>query len=113
MSVSSTNMHRTMESLQQVMHGLYPASKLGLGIIPTLLVRFAVTAQTVAQHLSQLSSSRNGKDENLVANVQNCKRLEILFLQFASGKGSSYPPITFGTITPWLLQKPDLFTTIN
>lgn len=48
MTFSSTNMHRTMESLQQVMHGLYPASKLGPDIIPTLLVRFVIIAETVA-----------------------------------------------------------------
>lgn len=35
----STNMPRTIESLQQIMHGLYPASKYTQGLTPQLLVR--------------------------------------------------------------------------
>ena len=35
----STNMPRTIESLQQIMHGLYPTSKYSQGLTPQLLVR--------------------------------------------------------------------------
>jgi hypothetical protein len=35
----STNMPRTIESLQQIMHGLYPASKYPQGLTPQLLIR--------------------------------------------------------------------------
>ena len=35
----STNMPRTIESLQQIMHGLYPTSKYTQGLTPQLLVR--------------------------------------------------------------------------
>src|SRR6266404_487827 len=36
----STNMPRTIESLQQIMHGLYPASKYPQELTPQLLVRY-------------------------------------------------------------------------
>ena len=36
----STNMPRTIESLQQVIYGLYPTSKCDINVIPTLLTRY-------------------------------------------------------------------------
>ncbi|KAG8970739.1 hypothetical protein FRC03_004121 [Tulasnella sp. 419] len=60
----STFTPRTMESLQQVIEGLYPNSKHEPGFIPRVL-------------------SRNVKDENLVANTLSCprlKELETLFM---------------------------------
>ncbi|KAH8115945.1 phosphoglycerate mutase-like protein [Phellopilus nigrolimitatus] len=67
----STNMPRTIESLQEVIHGLYPRSKLGAGVIPQLLVR-------------------NGESENLIANAFSCKRLEHLLIGFAQAAASAY-----------------------
>ncbi|EEB95231.1 hypothetical protein MPER_05831, partial [Moniliophthora perniciosa FA553] len=57
----TTNMPRTTESLQQIIHGLYPTSKCHAGATPPILVR-------------------NGRDENLIGNTSNCKRLEVLLV---------------------------------
>ncbi|TFK41610.1 histidine phosphatase superfamily [Crucibulum laeve] len=67
----STNMPRTMESLQQVVHGLYPTEKCHPASLPALLVR-------------------NGKDENLIGNTYACKRLEILQVSFAKAAAEAY-----------------------
>ncbi|EJD05488.1 phosphoglycerate mutase-like protein [Fomitiporia mediterranea MF3/22] len=67
----STNIPRTIESLQQVMHGLYPRAKLAHGITPELRVR-------------------NGVDENLIANSYTCKRLEHLLIGFAQAAAAAY-----------------------
>ncbi|RDB30261.1 putative acid phosphatase SPBC4.06 [Hypsizygus marmoreus] len=71
----STNMPRTIESLQQIVHGLYPTEKCGCGedVIPNILVR-------------------NGKDENMLGNTYACKRLEILQLGFAKAAATAYNP---------------------
>ncbi|CCL99109.1 uncharacterized protein FIBRA_01123 [Fibroporia radiculosa] len=61
----STNVPRTIESLQQVIHGLYPDTKLGGDFVPNLRIR-------------------NGKDENLFGNTLACKRLEILQIAAAT-----------------------------
>ncbi|CAA7268373.1 unnamed protein product [Cyclocybe aegerita] len=60
----STNMPRTTESLQQIVHGLYPTEKCLPTALPPLFIR-------------------NGKDENLIGNTYACKRLEILQISFA------------------------------
>ncbi|KAK7043031.1 hypothetical protein VNI00_008769 [Paramarasmius palmivorus] len=62
----TTNMPRTTESLQHIIHGLYPTSKCHPNAIPPILVR-------------------NGRDENLIGNTSNCKRLEVLLVGFAQG----------------------------
>ncbi|PIL27692.1 hypothetical protein GSI_10845 [Ganoderma sinense ZZ0214-1] len=62
----STNIPRTIESLQQIIHGLYPVSKSATDFMPHLRIR-------------------NGKDENLFGNTMACKRLEILQVGFAQG----------------------------
>ncbi|TDL24646.1 phosphoglycerate mutase-like protein [Rickenella mellea] len=67
----STNMPRTIESLQQITHGLYPSSKFENGITPRLFIR-------------------NGKDENMLGNTFACKRLEILLVGFAQAAASAY-----------------------
>ncbi|TFK87495.1 phosphoglycerate mutase-like protein [Polyporus arcularius HHB13444] len=67
----STNMPRTIESLQQVVHGLYPISKSAKDFVPHLRIR-------------------NGKDENLFGNTFACKRLEILQIGFAQAAAASW-----------------------
>ncbi|PFH47755.1 hypothetical protein AMATHDRAFT_66976 [Amanita thiersii Skay4041] len=69
----STNMPRTMESLQHVLHGIYPISKCDPSALPPILLR-------------------NGKDENLYGNTYACKRLELLQLGFAKAAAAAYNP---------------------
>lgn len=64
-------MPRTIESLQQVIHGLYPTDK--CEVAPNILIR-------------------NGKDENLLGNTYSCKRLEILQVGFAQAAAAAYNP---------------------
>ncbi|KAF4582557.1 hypothetical protein EYR38_002683 [Pleurotus pulmonarius] len=68
----STNMARTMESLQHIISGLYPAEKCPNTLPPILI--------------------RNGKDENLLGNTFSCKRLEILQIGFAQAAANLYNP---------------------
>ncbi|KAF7289915.1 Acid phosphatase [Mycena indigotica] len=67
----STNMPRTIESLEQIIHGLYPTNKCSPDVLPTLLVR-------------------NGRDENLLGNTLSCKRLEYLQIGFAQAAAAAY-----------------------
>ncbi|KAJ6590608.1 histidine phosphatase superfamily [Mycena vulgaris] len=67
----STNMPRTIESLEQVIYGLYPTTKCHPTAVPTLLVR-------------------NGRDENLLGNTMSCKRLEYLQIGFAQAAAAAY-----------------------
>ncbi|TBU47055.1 phosphoglycerate mutase-like protein [Dichomitus squalens] len=67
----STNMPRTIESLQQVIHGLYPVSKSAADFVPLLRIR-------------------NGKDENLFGNTLACKRLEVLQIGFAQAAAAAW-----------------------
>ncbi|KAG2105162.1 histidine phosphatase superfamily [Suillus cothurnatus] len=60
----STNIARTIESLQHIVHGIYPPSACAPNTIPSIIIR-------------------NGIDENLVSNTLACKRLALLELQFA------------------------------
>ncbi|KAL1716674.1 histidine phosphatase superfamily [Schizophyllum commune] len=69
----STNIPRTMESLQQIVHGLYPTKKCHPDQVPPLLVR-------------------NSQDENLVSNTYACKRLEFLKIGFAQAAAAAYNP---------------------
>ncbi|KAF9447139.1 phosphoglycerate mutase-like protein [Macrolepiota fuliginosa MF-IS2] len=70
----STNMPRTVESLQQIMYGLYPNGKCLEHAYPPLLIR-------------------NGRDENLIGNTYSCKRLEILQISFAKAAAEAYNPM--------------------
>ncbi|KAI8986698.1 phosphoglycerate mutase-like protein [Trametes punicea] len=67
----STNMPRTIESLQQIIHGLYPMTKHGRDFVPLLRIR-------------------NGKDENLFGNTLACKRLEVLQIGFAHAAAAAW-----------------------
>ncbi|KAJ7889718.1 histidine phosphatase superfamily [Mycena leptocephala] len=67
----STNMPRTIESLEQVIYGLYPTTKCSPNALPTLLIR-------------------NGRDENLLGNTMSCKRLEYLQIGFAQAAAAAY-----------------------
>ncbi|KAG7091868.1 hypothetical protein E1B28_008269 [Marasmius oreades] len=69
----TTNMPRTTESLQQIVSGLYPSSKCNRDGMPSILVR-------------------NGRDENLIGNTSNCKRLEVLLVGFAQAAASAFNP---------------------
>ncbi|KAF9459750.1 phosphoglycerate mutase-like protein [Collybia nuda] len=69
----STNLPRTIESLQQIAHGLYPTDKCARDAFPIILVR-------------------NTKDENLLGNTSACKRLEILQVGFAQAAAAAYNP---------------------
>ncbi|KAG6915556.1 hypothetical protein DXG01_010961 [Tephrocybe rancida] len=69
----STNMPRTISSLQQVVHGLYPTEKCDNTVLPSIFVR-------------------NGKDENLLGNTSACKRLELLQVSFAQAAAAAYNP---------------------
>jgi len=69
----STNMPRTIESLQQAIHGLYPMTKCDANISHHILIR-------------------NGREENLVGNTLGCKRLETLLVNFATAAASAYNP---------------------
>lgn len=67
----TTNIPRTTESLQQIIHGLYPTSKCHPAAIPPILIR-------------------NGKDENLIGNTYGYKRLEILLVSFAKAAAEAF-----------------------
>ncbi|KAH9897039.1 phosphoglycerate mutase-like protein [Cubamyces lactineus] len=67
----STNMPRTIESLQQITHGLYPMTKQAKDFVPLLRIR-------------------NGKDENLFGNTLSCKRLEFLQINFAHAAAAAW-----------------------
>ncbi|TEB31839.1 phosphoglycerate mutase-like protein [Coprinellus micaceus] len=69
----TTNMPRTTESLQEIVHGLYPPNKCHPSSIPAVRVR-------------------NGKDENLVGNTYSCKRLAHLLVGFAEAAAEKYNP---------------------
>ncbi|OCH93949.1 phosphoglycerate mutase-like protein [Obba rivulosa] len=69
----STNMPRTIESLQQIIHGLYPMNK-------------------SAEDFTPLVRIRNGKDENLFGNTLACKRLEVLLVGFAQAAVAAWNP---------------------
>ncbi|KAI0944908.1 hypothetical protein AcV7_001582 [Taiwanofungus camphoratus] len=67
----STNVPRTIESLQQTIHGLYPVSKSSDDFTPQLRIR-------------------NSRDENLFGNTLACKRLEILQSGFAQAAAAEW-----------------------
>ncbi|KAF8512657.1 histidine phosphatase superfamily [Hysterangium stoloniferum] len=69
----STNMPRTIESLQHLMLGLYPSST-SPGFTPRLLIR-------------------NGKDENLLGNKLACNRLELMARTFAQAAADTFNPL--------------------
>lgn len=66
MSHRSTAFPRTIETLQQVIHGLYPSDKFLNGSIPRVRVRHPA-------------------DENLMGNAHACGKLKELMLGFERG----------------------------
>ncbi|GJE86567.1 phosphoglycerate mutase-like protein [Phanerochaete sordida] len=69
----STNVPRTIESLHEIVFGLYPSDKCLDGYVHQIRVR-------------------NGKDENLFGNTGACKRLEVLELGFAKAAAAAWNP---------------------
>lgn len=63
----STNMPRTIETLQQVLHGLYPSNRTTPGLIPRVRMR-------------------QPQDENLMGNQYACPRLKQLMTGFERGR---------------------------
>lgn len=80
----STNMPRTIESLQQVIHGLYPTEKFSNGIVPRIRIRFVIFRIPCLSSL--VSLFRHPKDENLMGNAFVCARLKELMIQFEKGE---------------------------
>lgn len=69
----STNVPRTVESLHEIIFGLYPSDKCLDGYVHQIRVR-------------------NAKDENLFGNTGACKRLEALELGFAKAAAAAWNP---------------------
>ncbi|KAF9784782.1 phosphoglycerate mutase-like protein [Thelephora terrestris] len=69
----SSNRTRTIESLQQVIHGLFPLDKQGQFFVPHICVR-------------------NKRDENLYPNTSACPRLNTLMEEFARAAAVSMNP---------------------
>ncbi|KAH9939851.1 phosphoglycerate mutase-like protein [Amylocystis lapponica] len=67
----STNVPRTIESLQQIAHGLYPVSKSAEDFVPHLRIR-------------------NSREENLFGNTSVCRRLQVLLIAFAQAAATAW-----------------------
>ncbi|KAF8122675.1 phosphoglycerate mutase-like protein [Boletus edulis] len=67
----STNVSRTVESLEHIVHGLYPQPHCATGVIPSILVR-------------------NRVDENIVSNILSCPLLGLLELRFAEAAAARW-----------------------
>jgi acid phosphatase len=73
----STNMPRTLESLQQIITGLYPSPVRGEWV-PKVFIRYVIPLTC-----SSLTSCRNPSDETLLPNTFTCARLRQLDREFA------------------------------
>ncbi|KAF9255270.1 phosphoglycerate mutase-like protein [Marasmius fiardii PR-910] len=69
----TTDTPRTTDSLQQIINGLYPSSKCNQKTMPSIHVR-------------------NRRDDSLIGNPSNCRRLEILLAGFAQAAASTFNP---------------------
>ncbi|KAH0834797.1 hypothetical protein J3R83DRAFT_10398 [Lanmaoa asiatica] len=78
----STNVPRTIESLEHIVHGLYPQTHCASGVIPSILVRCVVRRDGI-EIMTRLH--RNKVDENIVGNILSCPQLGLLELRFAEG----------------------------
>jgi len=67
----STDVPRTIESLENIVHGLYPQIHCASGVIPSILVR-------------------NKVDENIVSNILSCPQLGLLELRFAKAAATKW-----------------------
>jgi len=79
----SSNRTRTIESLQQVIHGLFPLNKQGQFFVPHICVRFVLVVRCRSAGLTCVI--RNKRDENLYPNTSACQRLNTLMEEFAKG----------------------------
>ncbi|KAF9649732.1 phosphoglycerate mutase-like protein [Thelephora ganbajun] len=87
----SSNRTRTIESLQQVIHGLFPLDKQSQLFVPHICVRLV---SIVRPHQSNglTNTSRNKRDENLYPNTSACPRLNTLMEEFAKAAADSMNP---------------------
>ncbi|KIJ14520.1 hypothetical protein PAXINDRAFT_12617 [Paxillus involutus ATCC 200175] len=72
-SPSSTNLSRTIESIEHIVHGLYPQTHCAADVIPSILVR-------------------NKVDETIVSNILSCPQLGLLESQFAAAAAARWNP---------------------
>ena len=80
----SSNRTRTIESLQQVVHGLFPLDKQGNFFVPHICVRL-VSVILPYWFVGVTRATRNKRDENLYPNTSACQRLNTLMEEFAKG----------------------------
>ena len=80
----SSNRTRTIESLQQVIHGLFPLDKQGQFFVPHICVRLVLLILSY-RSIGLTSATRNKRDENLYPNTSACQRLNTLMDEFAKG----------------------------
>lgn len=80
----SSNRTRTVESLQQVIHGLFPLDKQGQFFVPHICVRLVPTSHPFRSFVLN-TAARNKRDENLYPNTSACQRLNTLMEEFARG----------------------------
>ncbi|KAI9568107.1 phosphoglycerate mutase-like protein [Boletus coccyginus] len=67
----STNVPRTIESLEYIVHGLYPQTHCVTGVIPSILVR-------------------NRVDDNIISNILSCPQLGLLELRFTEAAAARW-----------------------
>lgn len=80
----SSNRTRTIESIQQVIHGLFPLDRQGQFFVPHICVRWVVVIPSY-QFIGLKCTIRNKRDENLYPNTSACPRLNTLMEEFAKG----------------------------
>ena len=80
----SSNRTRTIESLQQVIHGLFPLDKQGQLFVPHICVRLVSPIHPYRSAVLN-TAIRNKRDENLYPNTSACQRLNTLMEEFARG----------------------------
>ena len=80
----SSNRTRTIESLQQVIHGLFPLDKQGQFFVPHICVRLVLIILPYWS-TGTTNATRNKRDENLYPNTSACQRLNTLMEEFAKG----------------------------
>ncbi|KAG9311769.1 phosphoglycerate mutase-like protein [Chiua virens] len=86
----STNVPRTIESLEHIVHGLYPQTQCAAGVIPSILVR-------------------NKVDENIVSNILSCPQLgflELAFAKAAAARWNSQLQTLDGKLSKYINGKP-------
>ncbi|KAF9226315.1 phosphoglycerate mutase-like protein [Gyrodon lividus] len=69
----STHISRTIESVEHIVHGLYPQTQCAADVIPSILVR-------------------NKVDENIISNILSCPQLGLLESQFSEAAAARWNP---------------------